>query len=42
MEKDGMEKGKEGENERYLDMLKPYCSDSCIANYFKNANFGLI
>lgn len=25
----------EGENERYLDMLKPYCSDSCIANYFK-------
>lgn len=25
----------EGENERYLDMLKPYCSDTCIANYFK-------
>lgn len=24
-----------GENERYLDMLKPYCSDTCIANYFK-------
>lgn len=24
-----------GDNERYLDMLKPYCSDTCIANYFK-------
>ncbi len=24
-----------GENEVYLDMLKPYCSDTCIANYFK-------
>lgn len=25
-----------GDNERYLDMLKPYCSDTCIANFFKD------
>lgn len=29
----------EGENERYLDMLKPYCSDTCIANYFKEFSY---
>ncbi len=25
----------DGPNERYLDMLKPYCSDTCISNYVK-------
>lgn len=28
-----------GDNERYLDMLKPYCSDTCISNYFKDFSY---
>ena len=28
-----------GENERYLDLLKPYCRDTCIGNYFKEFSY---